>query len=79
MARLFTFGHSLRWAAWGPTVLNKSDEYRRHAGECRVLARHMQNAEYRKQLLAMAETWEGLAIERERVVAVNHNPGKTDL
>jgi hypothetical protein len=63
----------------GTAVLKKADEYRRHAEECRVLARHIKNAQYRSQLLVMVETWEALAIERERAAIVNHNAGKTAL
>ena len=57
--------------------MKKTDEYRRHAEECRVLARHMKNAEYRGQLLVMADTWETLAIERERVITTRFGPGET--
>ena len=56
---------------WG---LKKAGEYRRHAEECRVLARAAQNAEHRNQLLIMAETWDGLAAERERAVGVSSEP-----
>ena len=42
----------------------KLGEYRKHAEECRKLARSALNAEQRQQLLAMAETWEQLAETR---------------
>ena len=53
--------------------LKKAEEYRRHAAACRDLARHARNAEHRNQLLIMAETWDGLAAERERAVRANAN------
>ena len=56
----------------GPTVrgfpLKKATEYRQHAQECRGLARASQTDEQRQQLLKLAETWEALAIERERML-----------
>ena len=48
--------------------MKKAEEYRHHAAECRVLARAAKNEEHRNQLLIIAETWEGLASERERAV-----------
>jgi hypothetical protein len=47
--------------------MDKSKEYREHAGECRALARNAQNEEQRRQLLELAETWGSLALERERM------------
>jgi hypothetical protein len=46
--------------------MKKSDEYRKHARECRALAKQMEQGEHRDQLEKMAETWEVLAAERER-------------
>ena len=46
-------------------------EYRKHAEECRVLAKQVPEGEQRNQLLEMARTWDNLAIERERLVR-NH-------
>jgi hypothetical protein len=48
--------------------LKKTEEYRRYAAECRALARGTKSGEHRNQLLIMAETWDGLAAERERAV-----------
>ena len=48
--------------------MKKASEYRQHAQECRALARNAKADEHRFQLLKMAETWEALAAERERVV-----------
>lgn len=40
-------------------------EYRQHAAECRKLAKGLSEGDARDQLLAMAETWERLAQDRE--------------
>jgi hypothetical protein len=48
--------------------MEKAEEFRRHADECRVLARGAQNNEHRLQLLKMAESWEELATAREQQV-----------
>ena len=58
-------------------ILKKAEEYRRHAEECRVLARAAQNGEHRNQLLIMAETWDGLAAERERGLRAGRAPAET--
>lgn len=44
-------------------------EYRKHAEECRVLAKQMPEGEQRGQLLEMARTWSNLALERERLAS----------
>jgi hypothetical protein len=49
--------------------VKKSSEYREHAEECRVLARKAGSPDHQQQLLKMAETWEQLAIERQRLIA----------
>ena len=61
--------------------MSKVEEYRRHAEECRQLATTSTNEEARTQLLQMAETWEGLARQREeqiarqeRITALEKNP-----
>ena len=46
--------------------MKKTEDYLKHAKECRGLAKQMASGEQRDQLLNMAETWEGLAVERER-------------
>ena len=53
----------------GDRTLKKASEYRQHAQECRALARTTQTDDHRTQLVKMAETWEALAAERERMVA----------
>jgi hypothetical protein len=46
--------------------MSKGDEYRKHADECRALARNVQNGEHRDQLLKMADAWETFMVEGER-------------
>lgn len=48
--------------------MKKASEYRRHAQECRALARGMPLGPKRDQLLAMADTWDNLAAERSEFV-----------
>jgi hypothetical protein len=43
--------------------MKKASEYRKHAEECRALARGVQG-EKKTQLLEMAATWDSLAQER---------------
>ena len=43
-------------------------DYHKHAAECRALARRMDLAEQRDQLLRMADTWDALASQRERAL-----------
>jgi hypothetical protein len=50
--------------------MNKAEEFRRHAEECRALARQMKHGKYHTQLLQMAETWERLADDREGAAPV---------
>ena len=52
--------------------MRKTTDYLRHAEECRVLARASSKEAERKQLLAMAETWETLAAERKELI--RHHP-----
>lgn len=46
--------------------MRKVSEYRQHSDECRTLAALMPSGDQRDQLLAMAETWDRLAEDRER-------------
>jgi len=43
-------------------------EYRKHAQECRALAKQVTEGEQPNQLLEMARTWDNLAADRERLV-----------
>jgi hypothetical protein len=54
--------------------VKKASEYRQHAKECRALAAQAVSDEHRKQLAAMADTWETLALEREKVAAKDDVP-----
>jgi len=47
--------------------MRKAVEYRQHAAECRALARSVQKEDHRQQLLKMAEIWESLADDCERM------------
>ena len=46
--------------------MKKTQEYRKHAQECRAMAQNARTAEERGQLMKMAEAWERFAVERER-------------
>ncbi len=54
--------------------MRKTDEYLKHARECRSLAKQMEQGDHRDQLLKMAETWEVLASERERTHRATGEP-----
>jgi 23S rRNA maturation mini-RNase III len=45
--------------------MKTADDYRKHAHECRMLARQCKKNEERDQLLLMAKTWSSLAEEWE--------------
>ena len=47
--------------------MSKAAEYRKHAQECRALARNVQNEEDKNQLLKMAQAWDSFAGEHERL------------
>jgi hypothetical protein len=47
--------------------MKKASEYRRHAEECRALAKGVQG-EQKVQLLEMAATWDNLAAERTEFI-----------
>jgi hypothetical protein len=48
--------------------VKKASEYRKHAEECRTLARQVPEGPQRDQLLEMARTWEALAADRDALV-----------
>jgi hypothetical protein len=48
--------------------VKKASEYRQHAEECRALARTSRTPDERAQLDHLARTWDGLAVDRERIV-----------
>ena len=45
-------------------TMRKVEDYKRHAEECRAMARNASNEEHRQGLVRMAETWESLATDR---------------
>ena len=49
--------------------MGKIEDYRRHAEECRQLARNAARDEHRQGLLKMDETWDNLAEERATQIA----------
>jgi hypothetical protein len=56
--------------------MKKASEYRQHAKECRALASQAFSEEHRKQLAAMADTWDNLADERAKLVlGTGNSPG----
>ena len=42
--------------------------YRQHAAECRQLAARARTPEEREMILKMVETWEELAVDREKML-----------
>ncbi|WP_243368155.1 hypothetical protein [Microvirga solisilvae] len=48
--------------------MKKASEYRKHAEECRALAKQVPEGPQREQLLEMARTWDNLAKERDALV-----------
>ncbi len=62
--------------------MKKASEYRKHAEECRTLARQVPEGPQRDQLLEMARTWEALANDRDALVRkhpeLSSDKSKTD-
>jgi hypothetical protein len=48
--------------------MRKVSDYRKHAEECRLLLRGAKTEEHREMLREMAETWESLAVSREKIL-----------
>jgi len=48
--------------------VKKASEYRKHAEECRELAKQVPEGPQRDQLLEMARTWDNLANDRDALV-----------
>jgi hypothetical protein len=64
--------------------MSKVSEYRKHAKECRGLAKRSRSAEHREMLLNIAATWESLADDRiktteglERIANLEKAAGKS--
>jgi hypothetical protein len=51
--------------------MKKASEYRQHAEECRALALQMKEGVQREQLLRMAENWDQMAADRERLTRLH--------
>jgi hypothetical protein len=49
--------------------MKKISDYRRHVEECKALLRRAKSPEEREMLSNMAETWESLAVAREKKLA----------
>ena len=60
----------------GNRIVKTVVDYRKHAEECRALARQMKGAEQRDQLLKMAGTWDALATQRERSLQLRERDSK---
>jgi len=58
--------------------LKTVQEYRRHADECRELAKSARSLEERRTLLDMVATWEGLALAQERKAAAQDTISLSD-
>lgn len=48
--------------------MKKASEYRKHAEECRALAKQVPEGQQRDQLLEMARTWDNLADDRDALI-----------
>jgi hypothetical protein len=57
-------------------TLNKTRDYQRHAAECRKLAEIAATEGQKADLLKIAELWERLASERERLAPDADEPAK---
>ena len=44
--------------------MTSAGECAKHAAECRVLARHVQDEEHRNQLLRMADAWDNFVAQK---------------
>jgi hypothetical protein len=61
-------------------VNTKVAHYRRQGSECRSLAKQMSRHDQREQLLKIAETWDGLAQQREsRLAKLRSDPRAASL
>lgn len=51
-------------------------EYRRHAEQCRAMARSARNRVRRAQFLQLAKQWDGIAEEREKLLELEKKIGQ---
>ena len=49
--------------------MTKFEDYKKHAEDCRAMARNTRNDEQRQGLIKMVETWESLAADRIEQIA----------
>ena len=56
-------------------MVRKVSDYRKHVEECRALLRGARTPEERQMLINMAETWESLAVAREKKLALEDKVG----
>jgi hypothetical protein len=49
--------------------MNKVEDFRRHAAECRLMANRARSLAQKNMLENMAQTWDSLAIDREVHIA----------
>src|SRR5215212_6080729 len=61
-------GARLLWLFVRRGDMKKASEYRRHADECRSLAKGLLAGEQRDQMLNMAGVWEKLAADRTTLI-----------
>ena len=58
--------------------MKKASEYRKHAEECRILAKQVPEGPQRDQLLEMARTWDALADDRDALIRKHPELAQTD-
>jgi hypothetical protein len=52
-----------------PTLMEKVEDYRSRAEECRTMARRARSPQERDMLLNMARTWDDLSVHRAQQIA----------
>jgi hypothetical protein len=55
--------------------MKRVSDYRKHVEECQALLRPARTPEEKQMLLNRAETWEGLAVAREKKLAKDGKAG----
>jgi hypothetical protein len=58
--------------------MTKFEDYKKHAEDCRAMARITRNEEQRQGLIKMVETWESLAADRIKQMARQKWIGSAD-
>jgi hypothetical protein len=57
--------------------MRKAEDYRKHAEQCRAMARNIMHEVTRQALIEMAETWESLASDHKARIAQQQRIEKT--